>query len=203
MSHLTKYTHKPISVKARVIGIFIKENKQEQKKRKRKSDRNKPPIKKRIFILEDVTSLSGEPLLSHSFIYDENINEFQDIKHGDSILFNDINFFAFGKPEFEHDSTFQLEYSHTIEFNSTNIKNILTDNTNKYAFKIPNTNKIILLDRAFDMSLYKTYRDINQGVSIITNTTLWDDDYEFEYVREASFMNTIKSYISEKAEVLI
>ena len=194
MSHLTKYTNKPVSVKARVIGIFIKETSAQAKKRKKKSLKNKPPVKRRVFILEDVTSMSGQSLLSHSFIYDENMYEFKNVKPGDSIIFNQVNFYAFGKPDFEHDSTFQLEYSHNIEFTSKNIREIVTSESNKYIFKIPGTNKAVCLESRYNENKYKTFRGINQGVSVITNTDLWKNSYDLENVNESQFMKIIKEY---------
>ena len=135
-SHLTKYTHTPVDIKARVSAIVIKETKEEAKKRKRKSAKNKPPIKRRIFLLEDVRKLDGTLLLAHSFIYDDCIVQFSDVQVGDTIYFKDINFYAFGKPIFDHDSEFNLVYSHCIEFTSENIEEISSNRTITYMLHI-------------------------------------------------------------------
>lgn len=198
MSHLTKYTHKPISVRARVIGIFIKEKSSEARKRKRRSQHNKPPIKRRVFILEDVYSVTGISLLEHSFIYDENVDEFKDVKPGDTITFEKVNFYAFGKPDFEHDGMFQLEYSHNIEFTSENIRSISTDATNKYMLIDKALNKVYLYPEKFDMQKYKILRNLNESITVITNTDVWKDLYKFEIVSESKFVALAKKIQKKK-----
>lgn len=135
-SHLTKYTHTPVDIKARVSAIVIKETKEEAKKRKRKSAKNKPAVKRRIFLLEDVRKLDGKLLLAHSFIYDDCIVEFSNVQVGDTIYFKDINFYAYGKPIFEHDHEFNLIYSHCIEFTSENIVEVSSNKTVTYMLNV-------------------------------------------------------------------
>lgn len=197
-SHLTKYTHTPVDIKARVCAIVIKESKEESKKRKRKSAKNKPPIKRRIFLLEDVRKLDGTLLLAHSFIYDDCIVEFSNVQVGDTIYFKDINFYAFGKPIFEHDHEFNLVYSHCIEFNSQNIDKISTNRLVTYMLPI-DVGTYTYTSTYYSEEQYKQFKSYNNNLLLCRST---NDCKEYEPYNQLNtkeeFVYILKQYSEEQ-----